>query len=34
MTTLLPAPSTGSLEGFLRQPETKPASEYIDGRVA
>jgi Uma2 family endonuclease len=33
MTTLLPSPSTCSLEEFLRQPETKPASEYIDGRV-
>ncbi len=33
MTTLLPSPPTWSLEEFLRQPETKPASEYIDGRI-
>ena len=33
MTTLLPSPFTVSLEAFLQQPETKPASEYIDGRV-
>ncbi|UBF23834.1 Uma2 family endonuclease [Kovacikia minuta CCNUW1] len=33
MTTRLPSSPTLSLEEFLRQPETKPASEYIDGRV-
>lgn len=31
MTTSLPA--TQSLEEFLQLPETKPASEYIDGRI-
>jgi Uma2 family endonuclease len=31
MTTVLS--SIGALEDFLRQPETKPASEYIDGRI-
>jgi Uma2 family endonuclease len=33
MTTLLPSPSSLSLEEFLKQPETKPATEYIDGRT-
>jgi Uma2 family endonuclease len=33
MATLLPSPPALSLEEFLKQPETKPASEYIDGRV-
>jgi Uma2 family endonuclease len=33
MTTTLSPDPTLSLEDFLQQPETKPASEYIDGRV-
>jgi len=33
MTTLLPSSPALSLEEFLKKPETKPASEYIDGRV-
>jgi putative transposase len=33
MTTVLPAPPILFLEEFLKQPETKLASEYINGRV-
>jgi len=33
MTTLLPTAASLSLDEFLKQPETKPASEYIDGQV-
>lgn len=33
MTLLIPSSSVDSLEEFFKLPETKPASEYIDGKI-